>query len=167
MKCERRRKCKHCGELYKVNPRARNRQEYCSKPDCQKVSHAVSQRRWAAKPENHEYVSGPDEVKRVQEWRERNPGYWHRRHKQSHALHDLITSQVVDDESDKPILVADALHDLSLSQDPLLVGFISSLTDSTLHDEIAETMRSYHTRGQIILGMVPGMESQRGGKRNG
>jgi hypothetical protein len=120
-----------------------------------------------AKPENREYVSGPDEVKRVQEWRKQNPGYWRRRHKQDHALHDLIQAQPVDDEEDKPSLIPDTLHDLSLSQDPLLVGFISSLTDSTLHDEIAETMRNYHTRGQIILGMVPGMESQRGGKRNG
>ena len=162
MKRYRRRKCKHCHELYKVNPRARERQEYCSKPDCRRASHAASQRRWAAKSENHEFVSGPDEVKRVQAWRKAHPGYWRRSNKRESALRDVIPPQPTDNQEDVAGLIPDALHDLSSSQLPLLVGFISSLTDNALHDEIVETMRGYHTRGQLILGMVPGMKSQRG-----
>ena len=162
MKRYRSRKCKHCHELYKVNPRARERQEYCTKPDCRRASHAASQRRWASKPENHEFVSGPDEVKRVQAWRKANPGYWRRCYKRGRALRDLILSQPADSQEDAAGLIPDALHDLSSSQLPLLVGFISSLTDNALHDEIVETMRGYHTRGQLILGMVPGMKGQRG-----
>ena len=51
-----------------------HQQRYCSKPLCRKQSKAVSQRRWLQKPENENHFRGPENSKRVTEWRSRNPG---------------------------------------------------------------------------------------------
>ena len=45
-------------------------------PECRKASKTASQKRWLQKPENQDYFCGPENVKRVQLWREDNPGYW-------------------------------------------------------------------------------------------
>lgn len=163
MKRCRRRKCKHCGKLYRVNPRRRDLQKYCCEPACQRASHAASQRRWLAKPENRNQFREPDNIKRVQAWRIAHPGYWRRRYKRPDALQDVIPSQPVDVEKDTPGLIRGALQDVLPSQLTVLVGVISSLTGSALQEEIVQSMRQFQTRGELILGMVPGMKSQRGG----
>jgi hypothetical protein len=71
-----RRKCCNCNELFIPDPRNAKRQRYC-----RKASKAASQRRWLQKPENQDYFSGPQNVKRVQLWREANPRYWRGKHK--------------------------------------------------------------------------------------
>lgn len=165
MKRYRRPKCKHCGKLYKINPHRGALHQYCSKPECRKASRAESQRRWLAKPENRDHFCGRENVLRVQDWRKANPGYWRRRKKPSHALQDMSSSQPVDKEEDEEVkkkALHDALQDMSLAQQPLMVGLISGLTGYTLQDQIAQSMRAYQTRGELILGKMPGMKSQRG-----
>ena len=72
-----RKKCCNCKDLFKTEPQSlaepcnAKRQKYC-----RKASKAAGQGRWLAKPENQGYFSGPKNVKRVQLWREDNPGYW-------------------------------------------------------------------------------------------
>ena len=162
MKRYRRRKCKHCRGVYRVNPRRRDLQQYCGEPACQKASHAASQRRWLAKPGNQNHFREADNVERVQAWRKAHPGYWRRRNKRARALQDVIPSQPVDGEEDASGLIRGALQDVLPSQVPLLVGLISSFTGSALQDEIGQSMRQFQTRGELILGMVPGMKRQRG-----
>jgi len=173
MKRYRRPKCKHCGKLYKLNPHRGSLHKYCSKPECQKASRTASQRRWLAKPENKTHFCGPENVLRVQEWRKANPGYWRRRKKRPSALQDVSPAQPVVIKGDAEVkqrcaicLIQGALQDVSATQQPLLVGLISSLTGFTLQDEIAQSMREIQTRGELILGKVPGMESQRGEKHD-
>jgi hypothetical protein len=60
------RKCLCCEEIFQPDPRNRHHQRYCSKPACQRASHAASQRRWLNKPENRDYFRGPIHVARVQ-----------------------------------------------------------------------------------------------------
>jgi hypothetical protein len=165
MKRYRRRKCKYCGKLYQVNPRRRDLQRYCRETACQKASHAASQRRWLAKPENRDHFCGPENIDRVQAWRKAHPGYWRRRNKRPIALQDVILTQPVDVQEDKTDLMQGALQDVISSQHALLVGVISTLTGSTLQDEIGQSMRLFQTRGALILGKVPGMQSQRGENR--
>jgi hypothetical protein len=52
------------------------------------------------------------------------------------------------------------LHDLMLSQPPVVVGLVACLTGSGvgLHDEIEQTLRKMHVHGQAILGMRPGIQ---------
>ena len=82
-------KCRNCKYLFVPDPRNQNRQEYCDKTECLKASKAASQKKWLTKPENKDYFTGPDNVKRVQEWRKKNPDYW-KRSKKPVALQDDI-----------------------------------------------------------------------------
>ena len=49
------------------------KQLYCEKDDCRKVSKKASQKKWSN--ENPDYFKGQTNVKRVQEWRKEHPGY--------------------------------------------------------------------------------------------
>ena len=88
-------KCRHCRGFFVPDYRNVGRQRYCSKPPCQQASKADSQRRWLQKPENHDHFRGPDNVKRVQLWRQEHPGYWRRKTPQasdaSAALQRMFT----------------------------------------------------------------------------
>jgi hypothetical protein len=97
--------------------------------ECRKASKADSQKRWVQKPENQNYFSGPDNVKRVQEWRKAHPGYWR--------------SNRSCNES--------ALQDSSKTQLAVLVGLISHFTGSALQDDIAFTLCRMQQLGNDIL----------------
>ena len=107
-----RKKCRNCKELFIPDARNTQRQKYCRKPECRKASKAASQQRWLQKPENQDYFCGPDNVKRVQLWREANPGYWRRKHKnKQNALQDRSISQATENNNDNVKFVTDALQD--------------------------------------------------------
>jgi hypothetical protein len=65
-----RRKCKNCKELFFPDYRNATRQHYCNKAECKKASKTESQRMWRNKPENADYFRGPENVQRMQQWRE-------------------------------------------------------------------------------------------------
>jgi hypothetical protein len=92
------RKCLHCRGFFVPDYRNVGRQRYCSKPPCQQASKADSQRRWLQKPDNHDHFRGPDNVKRVQLWRQDHPGYWRRQTPKaaetSDALQETCTPQI-------------------------------------------------------------------------
>ena len=60
-----RRKCRHCAQLFRPDPRNALHQRYCSAPACRRASKAASQRRWLAKAANRDYFRGPEHVARV------------------------------------------------------------------------------------------------------
>jgi hypothetical protein len=149
-------KCLSCGEIFTVDVRNRGRQKYCSKPACRAAAKALRQRRWRDQPQNRDYFRGPVHVQRVRVWRAAHPGYWraHQRHKPS-ALQDALVAQVVDETNDFAVQPAaqapPALQDGLELQDPVLIGLIAQLTDSTLQDSIAVTVRRLLELGQDIL----------------
>ena len=49
MTTRRRRKCWHCGQLFRPDPRNLRHQRYCSAKECRRASKAASQRRWLFK----------------------------------------------------------------------------------------------------------------------
>jgi len=154
----RRRKCRHCHELYTPDPRNRWHQKYCSKPDCRQASKRASQQLWLSSAKGADYFKGPEHVARVQQWRAAHPGYGRRAVVTStDALQDLCSSQVQGGQSDTGTLTVAALQDLSSVQPALLIGLIASLTGSTLQDDIVETTRRLVVSGQDILGT--GLES--------
>ena len=71
-------KCLHCKKIFVPDYRNRERQKYCSTPECQAASKQASQQQWLSKPGNRDYFRGPENVQRVQEWRAEHPGYWKR-----------------------------------------------------------------------------------------
>jgi hypothetical protein len=57
------------------DPRNVRHQQYCAKSACRKAAKAASQGRWLAQPENQDYFRGPENVARVQAWRQAHPRY--------------------------------------------------------------------------------------------
>jgi len=64
----RRRHCKCCDELFDPDPRAKERQRYCSKAQCQTVRQMQNQKDWCL---NNPKVVAYDKRR----WRQNHPGY--------------------------------------------------------------------------------------------
>ncbi len=110
MKQKRRRKCLHCFDLYRPDPRNLRHQRYCSKSECRRASKAASQRRWLSKAENQDYYRGVANVQRVQAWRDAHPGYSKRTTRQDDsALQEDSSAQTKGTSRD---LAAVTLQDL-------------------------------------------------------
>lgn len=144
----RKRKCLNCHILFRPDSRNQGKQEYCSESDCRKASKAAAQKRWLAKKENRNYFKGADNVKRVQEWRENNPGYWRRG---KNALQDHSTVKTSVEQRDTERLAEPTLQDLLTAQSAVLVGLIATFTGDTLQDHIASTTRNMQQLGNDIL----------------
>lgn len=156
MKRSRRHKCSSCKSLYRPDPRAKFRQRYCSSPACRKASRTASQRKWLRKAENRDYFRGADQVARVQRyWRShRRPA--RKKRGPPEALQEKRSAQVTGDKRVDSCLNPAVLQEQFLMQPAVFLGVISSLTGSALQEEIAQNVRRFHTRGQMILGMRPG-----------
>lgn len=153
-------RCKHCRRLFIPDYRNRNRQTYCRNAECRKAGKAASQEKWLNKPENRHYFRGPEHVKRVQEWRRQNPGYWKQRSKKAIALQDPLTPQPTENNKDNRKLQTSALQDLLTAQPPVMIGLISNFIGSALQDDIADTLLRMQQSGQDILYSNP---QKRGG----
>jgi len=135
MKQHRQRKCRHCGELFRPDPRNLRHQHYCGKPECRKASKAASQRRWLAKAQNRDYFRGAAHVGRVRAWRAAHPGYRHHRGALSTtALQDDSSAQATETDRKSSTLSALALQDLLRQQPIVLIGLIANLTGAVLQE---------------------------------
>ena len=156
------RKCQHCNEFFHPDHRNVARQRFCSKPDCHHASKANSQRRWLQKPENQNHFRGPDNVKRVQLWRQDNPGYWRRKAPQASTQPDALQetfmpqemeTQILHEGVDKP--EQDALQDSFFIQPAVFVGLIAQITGCALQEDIAFMARRLQQLGSDILNGSP------------
>jgi len=147
-------KCRHCRQLFVPDYRNREKQDYCQKTPCRKASKKSSQKKWLSKPENEDYFRSPDNVERVQKWREDNPEYW-KRTKRSTALQDLLAAQPIENKENNGQINAQpqnhALQELLMAQSPVIIGLIYNLTGSALQDDIANTLLRMQQFGQEIL----------------
>jgi hypothetical protein len=162
-------KCLHCREFFIPCPNSRQTQRYCAKLGCRKASKAAAQAKWLNKPQNRFYFRGPENVERVQCWRERHPGYWRKkRSSQPDALQDFAPSEVSQTQSftlSEIGVAADdftlqepskapstgALQDLACVQVPLLAGVVSLLIGDALQDRFATFTRELVDRGKRVL----------------
>ncbi len=163
MQKRKRKKCRNCGCFFIQNPRKKGQHFYCGKFECRQASKKASQKKWRDKPENRDYFRGPDHVKRVQEWRRKNPGYSQRTNK-ANTLQDLLSTQSIENKSDLSDFVTPALQDLLLRQPPVIIGLISNFIGSALQDEIASTLLRMEQSGQDILSL---QSQRRGGTHEG
>ncbi len=92
----RRCKCLHCKGLFVPDYRNRGRQQYCSSADCRQASKRSSQQQWLSQAANRDYFRGPENVKRVQQWRAAHPDYWKQRPPSpASALQETCPAQAV------------------------------------------------------------------------
>ena len=165
MKHYRRRKCRHCSELFRPDPRNLRHQHYCSKAACRKASKAASQRRWLNRPANRDYFRGAENVQRVRGWRATHPGYWKRTDpKAERALQEDSLAQAVEIQGRPTTFTASVLQDLLSAQPFVLIGLIANLTGTALQEDIAQTGRRLQQLGQDILTGVSGAEGGCGAK---
>jgi hypothetical protein len=135
MKRRRRRKCRHCGELFHPDPRNRYHQKSCSEPACRRASKTASQKRWLAKLRNRDYFRGPAHVARLRAWRAAHAGYWRRQPREvSSALQEHCHTQPIDSNKKTATLNDSALQDLLNAQPFVLIGLIANLTGSALQE---------------------------------
>lgn len=151
--------CSNCNELYLPDARNRYHQKYCTKPQCRKASKQDAQRRYLSSEKGSECFSGEYNKHRVREWRKAHPGYWKRKKVQPAeppvALQDVLHPQVIEKIENKDtheIYRNHALQDLCFLQPALIIGLISTLTGTTLQDDIATTSRRLIDSGRDILG---------------
>ena len=111
-----RRKCRHCGQLFRPDPRNLRHQRYCSAKECRRVSKAASQRRWLAKAENRDYFRGPEHVARVRAWRTAHPGYAREKSSRRRALQEHSSAQPVDINEQSDVLSVPALGPIKMRQ---------------------------------------------------
>ncbi len=155
MKRRRRRACHHCGVGFVPKPHNHKKQHYCSAIECQAVSKRASQARWRKK--NPDYHSGLVAVERVQQWRVKNPGYWRSKKVplEKTPLQEDCSSQAVDEQPDDATLEESALRDNCITQLPIMLGLMSTLSGFTLQEDIDRFGRELHKRGRQILGNRP------------
>ncbi len=151
MRKARKRKCRHCRRFFHPDPRNANKQRYCSRPECRKVSKAASQKKWLAKPKNRDYFRGPLNTQRVQEWRRCNPGYWKNKHGVDKPLQDHSNAKTSTGQEVTGQLTRNALQDLLSTQDTVFLGLLAQLSGSALQDDIVITGRRLQQLGQDIL----------------
>jgi hypothetical protein len=144
------RKCKHCGQFFTPDYRNRYHQQYCSAPDCQKVSKTQSHKRWL-RTAGKTYFTGPDNVKHVQQWRTEHPQYWRKKGQSSRALQDVCQKKAVEKQHDNPVIVEGALQDVWSLKSPCLFGVISVITGYTLQEDIEKSIQAFLNRGRQIL----------------
>ncbi len=138
----RRRRCKHCQNLYKPDPRNIERQKFCNKPKCKIASKKHSQQKWLRQPKNRDHFSGPENVIRVEQWREKNPGYWRRKKSQKSvslfkgALQDALSAKTVTGKGFSSDLIQNALQDSLSTKTLVIIGFDTQLNKIALQDII-------------------------------
>ena len=154
------RKCLCCKEFYRPDHRNLRHQRYCSKPACRKESKAQSQGRWLQRPENENYFRGPDNSRRVKQWRKRHPGYWRKKKTPVQVpLQEVCHEQVASNEEVSSEKTSDALQEVFLMQPAVVVGLISMMTGNSLQEDIVATARVLVRRGREILETNPGSKT--------
>ena len=138
----RRRRCKNCDDLYKPDPRNLKRQKFCHKPECKIASKKYSQQKWLLQPKNKDHFSGPANVIRVQQWREKSPGYWKQKKSKKKislvegALQETLSAKTVTGKGFSSALIQNALQDSLSSKTLVIIGFDIQLNKTALQDII-------------------------------
>jgi hypothetical protein len=151
-----RRQCRHCDKVFSPDHRNLYHQYFCSDPDCRRASKAASQRRWLRQTQNRDYFRGPEQSRRVQEWRKSNPGYWRKKPAtpQSRQVTESQPAKQLQASCNVANGLVGALQDFCLARNPLFIGLLSVVTGSTLQEDIVTTMDQLLIRGRKIMGLV-------------
>lgn len=141
----RQRRCKNCQNLFMPDSRHLKRQRFCDKPECKIASKKHSQQKWLDKPKNRDYFSGPENVARVQDWRQSNPGYWKRKKPPEtpslteDALQEMKNGKTIAGKGSSIDLIQIPLQDLISAKTLVFIGFDTILNKNALQEIIDAT----------------------------
>jgi len=148
--------------LFRPHPAVGNRQRFCSEALCQKARKAENNRTFAVN--NPDYFRGAEAVKRTQEWRKGNPGYWRR--PRSTQRPDLSQGALQVEPSTEPPGAEDVptrylfreLQAELIAQRSVFQGFAAQLTGCALQAELSNMLGEWHDKG-VALGAAEGPSS--------
>lgn len=146
-----RRKCKHCRQLFRPDPRNRHHQRYCSQPACRTASKAASQARWLSKPENQDYFRGQAAVERVRAWRSQHPGYWRNGAPGGAPETPLSSAQSKACSIQTSCSAESPLQDVLIDQPTVLIGLIAHLVGPLQEDIAAAAGRLLRLGNEILV----------------
>lgn len=153
-------KCCCCRASFEPDPRNRYHQKFCARDRCRRASKRASQRRWVNKAENRAYFCGPENVRRVQQWRKEHPGYSSKvRSASSGALQENCTSTTAGrtrGELTSAPVHAGPLQEVCRQELPLLVGLIARIKPCALQEDMAFHIQEVVMEGQCILDQLSG-----------
>jgi hypothetical protein len=93
-------------------------------------------------PNNRDHFSGPENVIRVQQWREQNPGYGKRKKTKKSvplvegALQETLSAKTFTGKGFSNDLIQVALQDSLLAKTLVIIGFDTQLNKTALQDII-------------------------------
>jgi hypothetical protein len=166
----RRRRCKNCHDLYKPDSRNLKRQKFCDKPECKIASKKHSQQKWLIQPKNRDHFSGPENVIRVQQWREQNPGYWKREKPKKiislveGALQETLAAKTITGKGFPSDLIQIALQDSLSTKTLVIIGFDTQLSKTALQDIIDITDQG---AVKLVLDVLKKLMDQQKGDQHG
>jgi hypothetical protein len=163
--------CANCHRMFEPSKHNRHSQEYCTKPECKRVSHNKSQAKYRKKACNQTLEKRIENSNNVKDWQRRNPGYnkKYRKKRKKNRTKSLKTDngQARKSDSDKGVLSDFVLtntirsHSLKIIQltdtveyqNKIITGLISHLTDSFLSDIMDIQKNMFYDIGKSISGM--------------
>ena len=155
-KSQRKCKCEICGCKFTPDKYNYYHQKCCSKPDCQKSSNRLGSKRYRRKKRN-DSTFRKAEVKRVQKWQKKNPGYRKKKSNSKKTEKNSEKNYVLRDfDQGKNCIQNKTLRDILLFQTHCLQGLIVNLSGG-LRDDIGSLMNSYYDRGKALF---PELENQ-------
>jgi hypothetical protein len=181
-KRRRKRKCRHCKELFLPHPGNCWHQRYCTAAACRQARQRASVKRWRRSKLARTLARRAADVKRVQQWRQKHQGYWKRKAPGEVALRNLVNpdfigeTPLLDEKSQAQSCGAEAAfqpavslveikkqadnlnHDVVALRDfvlDVLRGITSQLSGTALRNVVDPLLRNLTMRGQEIrLGRV-------------
>lgn len=169
-----RRPCRFCRRWFKVDPRLKDRQYACSRPECQAKRHEANAAAWLDR--NPGYFRGRGEKHRLyrsehpgaqRRWRAAHPEVRERERRARAARRrtakvrraveqDSIALQLIEEPGVTPRLPAAGEHDARRAQLHVLIGLAARLCPAGEHDAIARALASCHDHGRRLLGGMHG-----------
>lgn len=161
----RRRKCRHCKELFLPCRSVGDRQTHCSKTECQRARKAANNRAFAER--NPDYWQGSYNVARTRRWRGEHPGYWRNEKRNGGpgrpgigrrvprdgvALQAALLSEAVDTQLLPLRQKLNALQAVSEWHVAVVQGLASHLTGCALQAELGPVLNAWYDRGSRLGG---------------
>lgn len=142
----RKRKCRHCGDLFKPDPRSKGRQRYCGKKECRKASHRASSRKYYRKKRKDAAWMAAQSA-RVRKWRKENPGKAKRKNLgKSFSKRGVLRDLARGGNGTEGKVLRDDLDYYTTC----IKGLVAHLTDA-VPDNIVMLMNSYYDRGKALM----------------
>jgi len=143
------RKCKCCGDNFRADRYNAWHQHFCSKEECQRISHCESGRKYRKKKKNSPDAAefNKKEGKRVKIWRRENPGY---RRRQKAVKNRKKLSVLRDFARGQKIISDEVLRDVLFFQLACFYGLAFKLT-GVLRDDIGGVMMNCYDNGKELV----------------